>query len=709
MVIGGFFIELKNISKKYKTTNKKDFLAISSVSLSLNKTGFMAIIGKSGSGKTTLANIIAFYDFDFDGSIYVSGKKVSSLSKNEKHSFRDENIGMVFQNYHLILEEDVVYNIALPLLISGVKKSTAIEKSITILEKISFPKKLYYEKVKNLSGGEQQRVAILRALIKNPSIIIADEPTGALDKDNALIVMELLKTISKDKLVIVISHDQNLVKQYCNRLIKLKDGKVVKDELKSSSSTSLKFANPSLKKKKSELWTWHFSKTLFKTSKRQNIMFSIIFMICFTLTNLLLALFGNSNVLKIEESRKVLDYSAFKISRKIDVPIEGANFSLMRTLRLEKEELKQYEDNNPKIVFKPSLDSLFLNDNFLYLNSEIIDINASFAPIYSFKKEYINNDLFIYKAKEKFPSSLIINDILYKKLLDSLGKNVLDAEFEVKFSRNIILTDTVAPLEETVDFFVFSRKYKIFGVVEEFSFLSEPKIYYSYEKMEDELKDYPLVNISTKKDRAVNVLEYMEECSSSDELSGYAHYGFWQDLLAIEEYEKSIYFLKADKNIEVDSLAFKRKEAFINILDTSLQAGVFLFAFIVIGSLVIIGVITFSSYVLNQKTIAIFLSLGASKYHVFKIFNSINVLLMLVSYFGALVLNSPFLFLINSLIEKITGIKQLASKDISLFYHGKNYEFLLILAVAFLSLLLVGSIPLIMKKISITKELKTDD
>lgn len=684
-------------------------MALSNVNLSLSQNGFLAIIGKSGSGKTTLANIISFYDCDFSGVIYESGKKISSLSKNEKKIFRDKNIGMVFQQYHLLLEEDVISNISLPLLISGTKKEEAIKKTIVILEKISFPKKLYYEKVKNLSGGEQQRVAILRALIKDPSIIIADEPTGALDKDNSLIVMDLLKAISKDKLVIVISHDKNLVKQYCDRLIQLKDGKIVKDELKPVLLSPLKTSSTNEKKRKREQWTWHFSKTFFKSAKRQNIIFSIIFTGCFMLTNLMLSLFGSSNGLKIEESRKVLDYSAFKISRKIDVPIEGANFSLMRTLRLEKEQLNQYEKNNPKIVFKPSFDPLFLNDNFLYLNAEKININASLSPVYSFKKEYLNNDLFIYKAKEKFPSSLIINDFFYKKLQETLGQNILNREYELRFSRNIISTDTSLDSEDIVDTFVFSRKFRILGVIEEFSFLNEPKIYYSYEKMEEELKDYPLVNISTKKNKTISVVDYIEECSAGDELSGYAHYGFWQDVQAIEEFEKSIDLLKKDKNIEIDSLALKRKEAFNNILDTSLQAGIFLFSFIVIGSLVVIGVITFSSYVLNQKTIAIFLSLGATKYHIFKIFNSVNVFLMLISYFAALILRSPFVSLINFVIEKMTGVKEFILKNATILSQGKNYEHLIILAVAFLAFFLVSTIPLIMKKISITKELKNDD
>lgn len=703
------FIELKNISKGYKTSNGKDFFALSNINLSLNKSGFLAIIGRSGSGKTTLANIIAFYDFDFVGSIYVSGKKISSLSKKEKQLFRDKNVGMVFQQYHLLMEEDVVSNISLPLLISGEKKEIAIDKTVKVLEKISFPKKLYYEKVKNLSGGEQQRVAILRALIKEPNIIIADEPTGALDKNNAVLVMDLLKTISNDKLVIVISHDEDLVKNYYDRVIKLKDGKIVKDELKPVCSPPLKFIPTSVKNKKGEKWTWHFSRTFFRNTKRQNVIFLIVFIGCFTLSNIVLSLFGSSNVLKIEESKKVLDYSAFKISRKIEIPIEGANFSLMRTLRLEQEHLKQYENNNPKIVFKPSLDSLFLNDDFLYLNSEKVEIKTLLAPVYSFDKEFLNEQLFIYKSKEKYPSSLIINDDLFGKLQELFGKNVLNSEFELRFSRNIITTDTSVISEEIVDSFVFSRKFRILGVVKEFSFLSEPKIYYSYNKMEAELKDYPLANISIKNDRTISVFDCIEQCSGSDELSGYAHYGFWTDLPAIEDFENSIELLKKDKNIEIDSLALKRKEAFINILDTSLQAGTFLFAFIIIGALVIVGIISFSSYVLNQKTIAVFLSLGANKYHIFKIYNSVNVLVMTASYFASLMLNQPLTYLINLIIEKSSGIKNFISINSSVLSQGKNYEYLLILAVAFLALFLVSAIPLLTKKISIIKELKNDD
>ena len=165
----------------------------------LNKPGFISILGKSGSGKTTLANIVSLLDLEIDGSVYINGESIKKWSTNKKESFRNTNIGVVFQHYNLLEKESVAYNIALPLLIDGINEKDAFSSAETLLEKIDFPKDLYYAKTENLSGGEMQRVAILRAVIRNPLFIIADEPTGALDEKNSFLIMDLLKKISKKK------------------------------------------------------------------------------------------------------------------------------------------------------------------------------------------------------------------------------------------------------------------------------------------------------------------------------------------------------------------------------------------------------------------------------------------------------------------------------------------------------------------------------
>lgn len=665
----------------------------------------MTIVGKSGSGKTTLANIISFLDFEYEGSIHVDGRKMTSLSKDEKNNFRNSNIGVVFQNYHLLENECVIYNIALPLLIDGNKKEEAYKRASELLTHISFPEYLYDEKVKNLSGGEKQRVAILRSIIRNPKIIIADEPTGALDLINSKLILNLLKRISNKRLVIVISHDLNLVKKYSDRIIELKDGRVIKDEQKSVQDLKLKFVTSCKKKSKSDLWTWHLTKNELKESKTKTSIFFAVFSICFILTNLMICLMNGIDDVKTNEPRKVLNYNNFKISQKITVPIEGTSFSLIKTSRLENNQLEKYVMEYPSLLFKPTLDALFVTGDFLFLENQKISVKPLLSPVYAFNKNYLNNDLFSYRSKEQFPSGIIINDILFKMLNNIVGGNVLNKEYELKFTRDIVYYADGDLETEIIDKFIFSQKFKILGVVEEFSFLSEPQIYYSYEKMEKDLSEYNLVNISNYLNRQINVIEYINECSPNDELTSYSHLAFFNDGQDFIGLETTVGKLKNDVLVEIYSPALNKKEAFIGILEAAMNAVDILLAFVLTGSLIIIGIITYSSYVLNQKNIAILLSLGATKYHILKIFISMNFALVVVSFFIVKVIDAILVKSINHIIENLTGIRG----GLLTISQNQNVNNLVVFLIGVFLILLVNAIPLFIKKISIIKELKNDD
>ena len=230
-------IQIVGVSKIYKV-EENDHYALKNFSYGFPSQGLIGVIGKSGSGKSTLLNMISLLDKPTSGDVYFNNSNVNKWPNKKKALFHNKDMGMIFQHYNLIENESVIYNIMLPFLIAGGSEKEGKKKAIALLESINYRKDLYQQTVSNLSGGEKQRVAILRALINNPRFILADEPTGALDSHNSEIVMELLKKISKTKLVIIVAHNVELVERYADKTLKLKDGELV--EIKENLTVRIK-------------------------------------------------------------------------------------------------------------------------------------------------------------------------------------------------------------------------------------------------------------------------------------------------------------------------------------------------------------------------------------------------------------------------------------------------------------------------------------
>ena len=221
-------IELKSITKIYQTKESVSVTALSGVSVAFRKSEFVSVLGPSGCGKTTLLNVIGGLDSYDSGELLVSGKPTSEFTDRDWDSYRNSRIGFVFQSYNLIMHLSVLQNVELALTLSGVDAITRKRKAMTALESVGLANHLR-KMPGELSGGEMQRVAIARAIVNDPEVILADEPTGALDSKNSVQIMELLKKISKDKLVVTVTHNDSLAVSYSTRIIRLSDGKIVSD------------------------------------------------------------------------------------------------------------------------------------------------------------------------------------------------------------------------------------------------------------------------------------------------------------------------------------------------------------------------------------------------------------------------------------------------------------------------------------------------
>ena len=218
---------LKNIVKHYKIA-ETTVEALKGVDLSFRKNEFVSVLGPSGCGKTTLLNIIGGLDRYTDGDLSVNGVSTKMFKDGDWDAYRNRSIGFVFQTYNLIPHQTVLSNVELALTLSGVSKAERKKRAVDALNKVGLSDQLY-KKPNQVSGGQMQRVAIARALVNDPEILLADEPTGALDTTTSVQIMEILKEISKEKLIIMVTHNPEIAEQYSTRIIKLLDGRVMDD------------------------------------------------------------------------------------------------------------------------------------------------------------------------------------------------------------------------------------------------------------------------------------------------------------------------------------------------------------------------------------------------------------------------------------------------------------------------------------------------
>ena len=222
-------LQLKNIVKDY-VSGDTTVQALKGIDITFRDSEFVSILGQSGCGKTTLLNIIGGLDQYTSGDLIINGRSTTKYKDSDWDTYRNHTIGFVFQSYNLIPHQSVLSNVELALTLSGVSKTERRKRAVEVLEKVGLGDQIH-KKPNQMSGGQMQRVAIARALVNNPDILLADEPTGALDSATSIQIMELLKEISKDRLIIMVTHNPELAEKYSSRIVRLLDGKVTDDTM----------------------------------------------------------------------------------------------------------------------------------------------------------------------------------------------------------------------------------------------------------------------------------------------------------------------------------------------------------------------------------------------------------------------------------------------------------------------------------------------
>ena len=447
-------LELKNIKKSYKTG---DFIqhALKDINLTFDNNEFVSILGPSGSGKTTLLNIIGGLDRYDSGDLIINSKSTKKFNDTEWDAYRNNCIGFIFQSYNLIGHLSVLQNVELSLTLSGVTDSVRKKRALVALERVGL-KEHSHKKPNQLSGGQMQRVAIARALVNNPEIILADEPTGALDTKTSKQIMDLIKDISKEKLVIMVTHNPELANEYSTRIVELKDGEVIKDSNPTSSEKSE--SNIKIKKTKmSFLTALKLSFNNIKTKKGRTFLTAFASSIGIIGISLILSLsngmdkqidkyerdtlssfpimIGASTVNLTEEQLNNINGFMDKFSKypteKVIFPFDVSEFDLIHTNNLSKEYINYVESIDPNLVNGVSYARL---TNFNLLTSSISGIknaNSTLLQMSIIPKELDSSsfvkkafDVLLGKEPEKFDEivlSLDEKNRVSSTLLEALG------------------------------------------------------------------------------------------------------------------------------------------------------------------------------------------------------------------------------------------------------------------------------------------------
>ena len=659
-------INLISVSKSFKKNDKENFLALKQINLSFDCRGLVFIKGRSGSGKSTLLNIIAHIEKPTQGIVQFNGKNLFSFNKKQLSEYRSKKIAVVFQHYNLIEKCSALFNVMLPLLIYGVQMKEAQEKVMALFKR--FDMEAFMNKTTDsLSGGEKQRLGIMRALANNPLVLLCDEPTGALDERNSEIVMDTLREISKMRLVIVVSHNSELMKNYADRMITLKDGAVVEDSSPLLSSKQA-IVEAITKKRKNSRWKYFFVRKNLKADIKQNLLCSFVCMIGFSSLLLSVGFYhGSAEAIK-EYQKRSLEYSFSIIQKKEYQSIEGSPLNLVKTTRPNIDEVYFLNDYSSTISVELNFNYLLSEYSDVSYNQQILT-NSRLVPVFDISLENYQEKLIV-AGSPPYDNSLrtiIVNrefaELNFASVENAVGK-MISISNDVDINYPIIDSER----QYIKDNFSFKMEAEIFAVVDEFSFLNHPKIYYSYISLRDLMIDYPLNEIGTYLQRRFTCYDLVEQAPSNSAFSGYCYNLFIHD----EKESENIFFIanrlvENESTITIQSTSNETKRAYDSLV-TSFSLSMMIFVLIsFVGIILILGIISYSSFIKKKKESAILSCLGATDSDVSDIFALESIIISLISVLASMVISFPLSNLLNRLLSSSFGIENIIRIPLSSF------------------------------------------
>lgn len=673
--------EIKDLSKSYQEGEHKRLL-FEGLSLSLPKKGFFVLLGRSGSGKSTLFHILSLLEKPDKGALLYKDKRIDRLSPKERAKQRKESFGFLFQHYHLEASLSAEENVALPLLLKGDSLEEALRKAEDGLANLGL-KEIANREAGLLSGGEKARVAYLRAILPEPEILFGDEPTGALDRKNAHLLLSSLKEYSKRHLVFIVTHDRPSILPYADAIYRLEEGKLVPEKemphqkAKEGESTITKENEKGLRK----LVERRFRKRLFAQNLPVFLSSSFLFLSFLLGLSLLM---GGNHFLKTGERNSLLANLA-SISEGETIPIEGSTLSLSRSKRPEKKDvLKAFSDISDLHIEEDY--SYFFPLSLPYRHRGYPRESVSFHPIYDLSLRSRSQDFLLsgFLPKGKSLDYVLINESMAKLL----GEDPLGERLEV-------LSETELLLEEKYHTVSLSFRFEVLGVVRDFPFLSLPRVFYSYPALKMKMEGTFVEGKSLG--------DYVKEASGSSPLSSYGYLAFFE--------ERDVSRLRKEKrgNYSFSNVHWRSFESFETLW--GLLSKILVPALLMELLLVAFGIYCLSErgYLENRHFLSLLDALGTKEGTRSSLFGRAGLLSLFSALLLAHLLIHPLCSLVSSFLFRRFGIENLALFEVSSFL-GVPY-LLPILSFLFVLLLFLLSIRLplyLLSRKGIAKELKDE-
>ena len=701
-------LQISHLDKQFTLSETTKVEVLKEINITFPDAGLVGILGKSGCGKSTLLNLIALLDKPTSGNIIINGKNTKRWKRKQIEKFRRSEIGIVFQGYNLLEDHDVLFNISLPLLINGSSYKAAEKKAISLLESINFPKELYHQKVNKLSGGEKQRVAILRAISISPRILLCDEPTGALDSDNSVLIMSILKKISENVLVIVVSHNQSLLINVSDQIIRMKDGKITSEKTVKHVSP-VKIPMKEEKRLNKANWGEKIATSNFKRRLGRNIISFISLSICLLATTLVVGFIQNIDERIVQECHKHLNIGVCSISKETTSKIDGSVITLVRNSRPSTVDIDRLKIDYPRYYYELNYDSIVPNTvSMKYRDNKLEDF--SYNCVYSFLDSSVNKGLLI---KGHFPSEdslleVVINKKAYEKLKEYVTEPLNQwIDLSHRYETNYYTYDE----DNTVinDVFAYEKRAKIVGVVDELSFLSSPSVYYPYVALDEYMSSYLLNNYSEYMGYPYSWKEKIGDEINTSSLTSYSY------KLFLKKYSDYPY-VKIDKEKLKEEFSLTNnclvvQEALTDLISASC-IGVELFLIIaLVGTVLIVGLISFSSYSEDKKRSAILTCLGADLFQIIDIYVIENIVIVSLSLLLSFILLFPVKTLANFLLFNLVGIENIITLPSSISPSlALPYSYYLVMIMASLLVVSLSTfLPIVLtKRIAVREELKEE-
>ncbi len=680
-------LQVSGLSKNFKLNNGNYVNVLNNLSFNLPNKGLVFILGKSGCGKTTLLNILETLLEPSEGEIFFNGIKYSDLKKEKLVEFRKNKIGILFQSINLINSVSVYENLKIVCDIKNI--------DYKLIDQYLSKFNLTYLKNKNvdvISGGERQRVAFIRSILNSPDILFCDEPTGAIDDFNSFLLMNELREFSKNKLVIIVTHNENLINFDNNYIIRLKDGKIIQTlnfekDFKNSES---EFEEKNKKKSKNSFLNI-ISKLLLTKNKLKNILYSVSLSLSLIFFSLSFSLYFGIKDLKDTLPFSFLNYNKFEVSEVNRSSIENSPISVVKKERPDYSLLRNNLFNFVELKIEPSLD-YFINGekDIRFENHKLKDVLI--------ETYYLENE-----------ETIFVNDLFEEMFLNEFNETSLyksiDIKFTQKFKYGNFINDIYKEVEED---FVYEKSLYITKVVKEFKYMSYPTIFIPYELIKEELINQSTENINREFIQNYSWYEILMNANKDSEITSYS-YNIWTSNVSdtLKMYDL-IDELGSESILEISSNPYMISSSFLEITNI-LTIGLIIFSILsLVTTITLLIFVIFSIYLSFKKNIAILKTLGIENKKITNIFlysilkiTGINILVSsFISIFLELVLNKILYQNIN--INHIFSV---------LFLNNPLNTISFIAIVLFIALLIILTTILTVQRsnfVDVAKELKEE-